>query len=315
MQPFGVTVQSVYHSLHPHPALSPVPLTSNPQAIEDQALNETVWRQLLLQGILALLLPPEDLNNSCLRVLVTEIFSEMIVGNGLSAKACEGWMIWDGLTKAIEAMRNRKDLVIEKVESPTASRLEQFGLLPIPGQAASTISSKHGKVAGSLLQIFVQTLLILNVAFIMLRNMIVAFSNSSSLPTRSSISKHSTLASNRVSAPSSRATSPSIGFASNDEPKRAILDMPAWSLPARILSLDIRMPWLTGFLPFLQYHVTHRALLVGCTDGRIDRSVKFHFYPFIRSPCFRCCFLLLDAQLCVGCILDKSTASATQLVV
>ncbi|RYZ32624.1 MAG: hypothetical protein EOP01_00570, partial [Propionibacteriaceae bacterium] len=70
---------------------NPVPTESVPSATVEQRENESAWRQLLVQGVLAVLLPTEDLENGCLRALVAEIFAEMILGNGISGKACESW--------------------------------------------------------------------------------------------------------------------------------------------------------------------------------------------------------------------------------
>lgn len=70
--------RTIYHTLHPHPALSPVPTDMIPASVVEQRESESAWRQLLVHGVLALLLPTEDLENGCLRALVAEIFAEMI---------------------------------------------------------------------------------------------------------------------------------------------------------------------------------------------------------------------------------------------
>ena len=89
------TSREIYHTLVPHPALTPVPRETDPSTILEQARNEESWRQLLVQGVLAVLLPTEDLENGCLRALVAEIFSDMILGNGVSGKACKPWLLWE----------------------------------------------------------------------------------------------------------------------------------------------------------------------------------------------------------------------------
>ncbi|KAK5048842.1 hypothetical protein LTR16_010999, partial [Cryomyces antarcticus] len=75
-----------YHTLRPHPALSPNPVETDPATVLEQQQNEAAWRRLLVEGILAVLLPTEDLENGCLRTLVTEVLSEMVIGNGIAGK-------------------------------------------------------------------------------------------------------------------------------------------------------------------------------------------------------------------------------------
>ncbi|KAJ9637237.1 hypothetical protein H2199_007523 [Coniosporium tulheliwenetii] len=136
--------REVYHTLNPHPALSPVPYENDPSCILEQGQNEAAWRQLLVQGVLAVLLPTEDLENGCLRALVAEVFSETILGNGVSGKACEGWLIWEAITKIAEAIRPRTPVVEEVVESklePGLNRLEKFGLLSSSNQTTEPAES------------------------------------------------------------------------------------------------------------------------------------------------------------------------------
>src|SRR5216117_635801 len=71
--PLASDPRETYHSLHPHPALSPVPISLSPDAATEQQKNEAAYRRLLVQGVLAVLLPTEDLENGCLRTLVREI--------------------------------------------------------------------------------------------------------------------------------------------------------------------------------------------------------------------------------------------------
>ena len=88
-----------------------------------------------------MLLPTEDLENGCLRALVAEIFAEMILGNGISGKACEGWLLWEGITRIAEVLQDNakesdaqsKDITPEQ----SLTRLERYGLLSSPADAQS----------------------------------------------------------------------------------------------------------------------------------------------------------------------------------
>lgn len=82
-----------------------MPTETDPSSVLEQQQNEAAWRQLLVQGTLAVLLPTEDLENACLRTLVAEVFSELILGNGIGGKACDGWLLWEALTKIIQTLR------------------------------------------------------------------------------------------------------------------------------------------------------------------------------------------------------------------
>ena len=105
--PLASSPRQIYHALNPHPALSPVPLETKPDSVVEQERNEEVWRQLLVQGVLAVLLPTEDLENGCLRALVGEILSELILRAALSDRLSEGWMLWEILSRVLEMTRSR----------------------------------------------------------------------------------------------------------------------------------------------------------------------------------------------------------------
>jgi hypothetical protein len=97
--PFQTDPREIYHSICPFPALSPVPRAGSELVIQQQKENEAAYRQLLVQGVLAILLPTEDLENDCLTAIVGQVFSEMIIGGAIGGKASEPWLLWEGITK------------------------------------------------------------------------------------------------------------------------------------------------------------------------------------------------------------------------
>ncbi len=101
--PLEQNPRQIYHSLWPFPPLSPVPDVSSQNS--EQLENEAAYRELVVQGVLAILLPTEDLENDCLTSLVGQIFSEMVIGGGIGEKACEPWLLWEGITKTAEAIQ------------------------------------------------------------------------------------------------------------------------------------------------------------------------------------------------------------------
>ena len=267
------TSREIYHTLVPHPALTPVPRETDPSTILEQARNEESWRQLLVQGVLAVLLPTEDLENGCLRALVAEIFSDMILGNGVSGKACEPWLLWDAITTVIEALQPR---TLKAVEKPTVAttRLEQFGLLSRGKEKDSTsggqriqrgnLTSPGSAASKSISGIFWSVVSFAFLASTAVRTFIYTVATSSSLPSRSK-----TWPSTQSTAQSETMDAPSASLPSDDP--RPILSMSVWTMTGRILDLDIRMPWLAGLFSLSHHIALYGPGRVGDTDGAFDR--------------------------------------------
>lgn len=227
--------------------------------------NESDWAQLLVHDLMPLLLPPEDLSNPCLDVLVSDIFSEMILHNAVLGKLSEPWVFWEGLTKAIYALRPGMKMPSSAETSPT-SRLERFGLLSSEG-VHNPNSDRHGvfEVGMSALWTAMQFLML---AWSLLRAFIGAFSEASTLPSR-----HRRVVANPAyekvalnadgSGPGPETPAPML--------QRPIVSMKIWSCVERSASLTNRMPWLTGFLSLLQWLALHGPGQVCRTDSSLDR--------------------------------------------
>jgi hypothetical protein len=261
----------IYHTLHPHPALSPVPTDRVPSTFVEQRESESAWRQLLIQGVLAVLLPADDLGNGCLRSLVAEIFAEMILGNGISGKACEGWLLWEAIAKiadglqsdsADEGHRQSDDATLDHERS----RLERFGLLASPSEE-NVISPAAGKSNRTTVPMHVSALFwtMMQYAFLActaLRAVFMTATTASSLPSRCVDSQPPTDDESPTEPP---ASSPSL------ERKRPIVSMKLWSCAARFVELDMRMPWLAGVISMLHYGALVGPGRVAATDGVLDR--------------------------------------------
>ena len=262
--PIATDSRTVYHALIPHPAMSPVPSINIPLSIDEQLKNETTYRQLLVQGILAILLPTEDLENACLRTLVTDIIGESILGNGVSGKACEGWLIWEGITKIVETIKARIESKAsgEEIEIDTRSRLEKFGLLSEKSEESDR--SVEANRSSVLSEIFWRLLQYGFLIFFAVRFIIIGLIAASSRSSRSRI--------NFVTSGPDIINLPK-GQRRSDAPssKRPILTFKAFSLTALLLDLSDRMPWLSGSLKLIQYHVTDGFFNVGTTDGLLDK--------------------------------------------
>lgn len=271
----------IYHTIHPHPALSPIPNDLKPTSIIEQRESESEWRQLLVQGVLAVLLPTEDLENGCLRALIAEIFAEMILGNGISGKACEGWLLWESITRIAEVLQT--DDTKEKEAQSDAreqeqplTRLERYGLLSadgvdssIPGRSESGIRQYHFRevplLNSGVFWTIVQYALL---AITAVRAVMVEIATSSSLPSRYVISEQSSddgLDQSQTVKADVATSGRMLGK------KRPIVSMKLWSCAAQVGELDLRMPWLLGFISMLHRGVLAGPGRVGDMDGILDR--------------------------------------------
>ncbi len=262
MQPSLATdPRLIYHNIHPHPALSPVPDPSQPATTEEQLRHEAEYRQLLVQGALAVLLPTEDLENACLRTLVADVIGETILGDAVGGKVCEGWFIWTSITKIIEAVKARVEPedTTGDIEIGSRSRLEQFGLLS-SGRAENTSPGGRSAKGSAVSAILWRILQCGYLTCVAIRFVILGLVAASSAPPRNPSS--STNSSGVNAAP----------MAKTMEPPRPILAFKAFSLVSTLLDLPLRMPWLSGSLSLVQHHLLTGAFRpVGATHGSLDQ--------------------------------------------
>ncbi|KAF2403636.1 hypothetical protein EJ06DRAFT_471751 [Trichodelitschia bisporula] len=293
--PLASTPRQIYHSLNTHPALSPVPLESDPWTVAEQQRNEEAWRQLLVQTVLAVLLPTEDLENACLRTLVTEILSEMIVGNALSGKVCEGWMLWDGITQLVLALQpgNPKDSPLASAASQqakSASRLEQFGLVSTDANDDEAQRTQQGPRKWGLRMvsaIFWTSMQYLWWTCTALWIAVRALAASPSLPPRSRAwlagasdptvvgreMQNTDIPSAASSYPASTdvKTTPADVVSASGYRQRPILTMGLWNMMGHLMEVDRRMPWLSGLAALMQWGAVNGPGRVGDTNGAFDR--------------------------------------------
>ncbi|KAF2680341.1 hypothetical protein K458DRAFT_490009 [Lentithecium fluviatile CBS 122367] len=290
-----VDFRVVYHTLRPHPALSPVPNESVPSSIVEQRENESAWRQLLVQGVLAVLLPTEDLENACLRSLVAEIFAEMILGNGISGKACEGWLLWEGITRIAEVLQTDRDKEkgtrsYDADSEQPLSRLERHGLLSPPTDDRSgpsepplAHSGRHQSAPMTIAGLFWAAVQYVFLAGTAMCAAIAAVATSSSLPPRSvtGASGQSPVEAGHQSqfpqAEPSVVRRP-LAF------KRPIVSMKLWGCASKLVELDARMPWLSGFISILRWGALLGPGRVGDTDGVLDRFLSQTMQMRVLNP-------------------------------
>lgn len=252
----------IYHNLNPHPALSPVPDPWTGSTVEDQSKHEVAYRQLLVQGALAVLLPTEDLENAFLRTLVADIIGETVLGNAIGGKVSEGWFIWSSIVKLIDVVEARISPKAsgEKVENDTRSRLERYGLISEKSQSTTATQYPLRSMSSKLFWRILQYgyFVILTIRFVVLG--LVAASSQTPQP----LSSPPKIAQGMGTPPMAKMTDP-------PSPLTPILNFRIFSLISILLNLPLRMPWLSGSLSLIKYHLIQGPVGVGATNGLLNQ--------------------------------------------
>jgi len=216
--------------------------------------------------MLAVLLPTEDLDNTCLRTLVGDVTADLILGQGISAKACEGWFVHDAITKVADVIRARLERKAngEEMEVHARSRLERFGLLSSKDEKEQLHSpAKHQSFLSALFWRILQYGYLLS---LFIRFVLSGLSQARSLPQRS-----------RPSLPPDYVTKGEVGSkstsssASLGSTHRPIVSYRFFTLISTLLDPSTRMPWLTGFFSICQHFTISGPGSVGRTDSLLDK--------------------------------------------
>lgn len=259
----------IYHSLWPFPALSPVPDDGGPNTAE-QIEKEAAYRQLLVQGVLAVLLPTEDLENDCLTAIVGQIFSEMIIGGGIGGKASEPWMIWEGITKISEVLQAQ----LPKSKAQVRVERSNSDVVHSMSKEMTGRNTKGWRIQRSLQNSFWLVLQYCFLAFSAVRFLVITLATSSSLPSRipPTMKVTSSLAMLKDHMePPELTNAGDIWNGRTERTKQPIVMMKIWSCAANLLDLDARMPWLSATFSFLQHVALTGPGTLGNTDGMIDK--------------------------------------------
>ncbi|KAI9758351.1 MAG: hypothetical protein M4579_003090 [Chaenotheca gracillima] len=261
-RPLAPNPRYVYHALHPHPALSPVPDASVPSSIEQERQNELVYRHTLVQRALSILLPADDLENECLRTLVGDIFSEIIVGKGISEKACEGQTWWNGITKLVEVAQ--RHLIENSGQDHDDINFKNSTLTPSETEEVS--KGKLQSAAGT--QYFRRSALsrltwrVLQYAFLIFtafRFVIIAIAMGPTSRSQPSPAKES-----------------SVPLLPRARDKKPLFEMHVFRTIANAAALPTRMPWLTGLLELLQWLLPAGPGYLSDVEGLLKERIPPH---------------------------------------
>lgn len=256
------SAREIYHHLNPHPGLSPVPNVSTPSRSSEQQNNENLYRHLLAQGVLAVLLPTEDLENVCLRTLVEDVLSDLILGNQVSGRICEGWFIWTAISKVITMAKQRDSVTTVTVgQSLDAvadlNRLERFGLLSEDGNEDRN-AQKHRRSTASLW--LWKILYSVYLTYVTMRFVIGGL-------------LHTALSNPVVKTTEMLQAAPVATTKATNQPSlcRPVLSYRVFSLISQSLGVPQRMPWLNGSLSLIQSLFLAGPGKIGETGSVLDR--------------------------------------------
>ena len=247
--------REIYHALNPHPGLSPVPDPSDANSVAQQRDSEAIYRRLLVNGVLTVLLPTEDLENACLRTLLTDILSDLILGNQVSERVCEGWFVWETTTKLLDMLsrdKHGREAGAAETKSPRPNRLHRFGLLGNTDSDNDTASSQPSDWIWLFLQYAFY-------AYVTLRFIVVGLFRKASSSTLNP----------SLRPPDSFVDKTTTKYAVTG--KRPVLDYRLFGMLSQLLDLSRRMPWLGGLIALFQYLILAGPGKVGDTGSVLDR--------------------------------------------
>lgn len=290
--PLDANPRHAYHSLWPAPALSPVP--SDAAAAEEQAANESAYRQLLVEGVLAVLLPTEDLENPCLTALVGQILSELIIGGVIARKLSEPWLIWElmALMARGKGQEKKKPIPDAATTPALASDTRQQPAPPTPTPPTTTTAPTAAATparpksrpmaagwAASLQQLFWSIVHTGFLAFALLRALVVILATYRSVPSRLGVAPAShggkggavTTAPWAVETPISPATAEKAPQPRRPRTKVPVAAFRIWTAASNLLEVEARMPWLRGCLSLAQWMAIAGPGQLAGLDGPLDR--------------------------------------------
>ncbi|KAI1124355.1 PXA domain-containing protein [Nemania abortiva] len=275
--PLRTDSRQIYHSLWPLPALSPVPRPGDQASIQAQADNESAYRQLLVHGVLAVLLPTEDLENECLTSLVGQILSELVIGNLVAGKLSEPWLVWELLIMITRFIRKGNDY-----DNP-----DTVGSAMAQDSNSIDGSAIKGKRSWSFHRIFWSFVHWVFLVFGMIRFIVSIGTLSQSLPPRPPPSAIRVVGTANRDVQQKEPQPPSHEAAADayTQPARTpVIDFHVWRCIGDILEVDARMPWLRGAFSMTQWIALRGPGKVAALDGTLDRLMSHYIHVHVLDP-------------------------------
>ena len=229
-----------------------------------------MYRQLMVQGALAVLLPTEDVQNSSLRTIVADIIADLILGQAVSGKLCHGWFLHETIIKIVQVIKSRIEpkTTGRELRNKTRSRLDKFGLLSSKDAASPTYSSSPRQ--SWLSALFWRLLQAAYFFLLSLRFIVVGLVRARSLPSRSR-SPRSTPPSPIAYKTSHPSTPPHSWSSLSSTQLRPVLEYRLLAMVSTLLDLSACMPWLTGILALCKHGLLTGAGQLAAADSLLDK--------------------------------------------
>lgn len=287
--PYGQSLRHLYHDLVPHPALSLLPLTLDPSTAQHQHQNERDYRQLLVQGVLAILLPIDDLQNGPLRTLVGDIIADLIIGQAVAGKVCEGWFIHDAISKVAATLSDKVQPKASgsEMRDDAKNRLEKFGLL----SQDSKFQHNHSS-GGDQSQLAVWFWRLMQYGYLIYL-FVVYILKEVQFVSRKPRRQHRADASPSNSVLPDESHMPST-FSESPLPQ-PVLTYGLYGMISTLLKVADRMPWTTGMLSFWQQSLLHGFGRVGQSNSILDRYVVLILCDCLTLSCL--CLFASDPDM------------------
>lgn len=197
---------------------------------------------------------------------MSDILSDLILGKEVSGRVCEGWFLWDAITKVTEAVRRQKTLEdAGSANDISASRLGRFGLLSDEDDSANFHASAQSRATTWIWSVLQSIYL----GYVALRFIATGLFRVASIPGQRNSHRAS------VSFPAATPVfSKKEGFDSSSAgvtARRPVLDYRVCSMISQLLTISQRMPWLSGLFALVQHLILAGPGRLGGTDGILDR--------------------------------------------
>ncbi|PWI74837.1 PXA domain protein [Purpureocillium lilacinum] len=250
--PLVVDPREAFHALWPLPFLSPVPHPEDaPGSTSEQLENEAVYRQLLVQAVLAVLLPTEDLENPCLTALVGQIFSELIIGNLIGNKTTQPWLLFECICILARVIEEKKDRTAQRIVSGSHTH--------------SAEGPPKQRYNWSVQGLFLWIIQLVFIFITSIRLLAGAIAMSTSLPPRRVIEDPDRPERNQATIEDQHHEAPAAA-------KVPILEFSAWRCVGNLVEIHTRMPWLGGILSLMQLGATRGPGRVAGLNSTLDRK-------------------------------------------
>lgn len=190
--------------------------------------------------------------------MVADVIADLILGNQISGRACEGWFIWETIGKLAARLEKREADETKSDPDSQINRLEKFGLLSTEDEIQPSASFPATAWIWNVLQT-------IYIGYVALRFIAIGLFRVASSPGPS----HGVGVS---VAPTALEDQKGGGMGSKDvTSKRPVLDYRVYSMVSQMVGIPRRMPWLSGMLALFQHLILAGPGRVGGTDGVLDR--------------------------------------------